>query len=901
MHLTMNKTKTAAVITIAFLMASVALMAMPVQTIQSVQAQLVGAIGTSPSDLYGYPNLGPLPAGVTPAYTFATFAYMSVTPNPVGVNQTVLVNVWTTPGLPNYFYRQGYTVTIQKPDGTTDVIGPFHSYLADCTAWFQYKVNQVGTWKFKFEHAGTYIPAGSYYARPGIYPPPYDNLTLGASIYYGPSSTDWQELTVQNQMVYSWPPAPFPTDYWTRPANSMNREWYPILGNFPWTGVYYYPDGTAAYATSEYHYTAYVQAPNTAHIVWRRQGSDSGLIGGQQYQQSLATGGGNPTIIYNGRCYQTVTKEVDGKPTSVWECYNLRTGQVYWDLTGITAPPTNIIYELPASSPLLSIAPTEASTRPKVYLVAVAGERFYKYDPWTGAVVLNVSIPAGMPDMSSFAAFTSGSVVYNNFWCLSAQTLPDGTFRLINWSMAGSSTDFSTRIGSNITWNKYMIITDDLTPTVGAIDFNAGISADTYWSIAAPRGYLAYWDRGAASYSIGYNVTAVDLKTGNVLFHIAANDTSLNMQANNVMVSAHGKVAAGIDGRRWAAWDLRTGKLAWTSELTAYPWGSWWPYYTASYDFNETKGAIIAGTYEGIYAIDWDNGKILWHYTDPNAVPFEQPYGATPFFSSMQIADGKIYAYNTEHTPTEPISRDWKLHCINATTGELIWKISGSMVPGAVADGYLTASNVFDGYTYVFGKGKSQTTVTAPQTAVPVGTSVVIQGTVMDMSPGDQGSTLNPTAPLDSPTALGTVPCVSAASMETQMEYLYMQQPIDGIWHNETITGVPVILTAIGSDNTVYDLGTVTTNGYYGTFSMAWTPPKADTYTITATFAGDDSYGSSTAATAVSVSPAPSATPTPTPPAAQPATDYTPYIIGMGIAIIIAVAIVGLLLYRKRA
>jgi hypothetical protein len=169
------------------------------------------------------------------------------------------------------------------------------------------------------------------------------------------------------------------------------------------------------------------------------------------------------------------------------------------------------------------------------------------------------------------------------------------------------------------------------------------------------------------------------------------------------------------------------------------------------------------------------------------------------------------------------------------------------------------------------------------------------------MSPGDQGSTLNPTAPLDSPTALGTVPCVSAASMETQMEYLYMQQPIDGIWHNETITGVPVILTAIGSDNTVYDLGTVTTNGYYGTFSMAWTPPKADTYTITATFAGDDSYGSSTAATAVSVSPAPSATPTPTPPAAQPATDYTPYIIGMGIAIIIAVAIVGLLLYRKRA
>ena len=72
----------------------------------------------------------------------------------------------------------------------------------------------------------------------------------------------------------------------------------------------------------------------------------------------------------------------------------------------------------------------------------------------------------------------------------------------------------------------------------------------------------------------------------------------------------------------------------------------------------------------------------------------------------------------------------------------------------------------------------------------------------------------------------GTVPCVYAASMETQMEYLYMQHPIDGLYHNETITGVPVILTAIDSNGTVTDIGTVTTNGYYGTFRYAWTPPK---------------------------------------------------------------------------
>ena len=107
-------------------------------------------------------------------------------------------------------------------------------------------------------------------------------------------------------------------------------------------------------------------------------------------------------------------------------------------------------------------------------------------------------------------------------------------------------------------------------------------------------------------------------------------------------------------------------------------------------------------------------------------------------------------------------------------------------------------------------------------------------------------------------------------------------------------------LSAIGSDGTYYDIGTTTTNGYYGTFSMPWTPPKQDTYTIMANFAGDDSYDSSGAATAVTVGPAPETTepvniPTPV--------DYTMTIMGAAIATIIAIAIgiaIAVLLLRKR-
>ena len=196
------------------------------------------------------------------------------------------------------------------------------------------------------------------------------------------------------------------------------------------------------------------------------------------------------------------------------------------------------------------------------------------------------------------------------------------------------------------------------------------------------------------------------------------------------------------------------------------------------------------------------------------------------------MADGKVYAYNGEHTASYPRDRAWSLHCIDAYTGEVIWKIHNPMVPGAVADGCLTASNSYDGYMYVFGKGQSSTTVTGPEATIAKGQALLIKGTVMDQSPAQPGT-----------------PCVSKDSMSLQMETIHMPMPQAGLWGNETITGVPVTLTAIADDGTVTDIGTVTTNGYDGNFAFAWTPPAEGVYTIMASFAGDDSYGSSTAYT----------------------------------------------------
>jgi hypothetical protein len=81
-------------------------------------------------------------------------------------------------------------------------------------------------------------------------------------------------------------------------------------------------------------------------------------------------------------------------------------------------------------------------------------------------------------------------------------------------------------------------------------------------------------------------------------------------------------------------------------------------------------------------------------------------------------------------------------------------------------------------------------------------------------------------------------------------------------------------------------------------------PENAGQYTVTATFKGDDSYGSSFATTYASMNEPTAASPTPTTTSLAniaTTTDLMTYITVAAIAIIIAIAIVGVLLLRKRA
>ncbi|MGE5187685.1 MAG: PQQ-binding-like beta-propeller repeat protein [Betaproteobacteria bacterium] len=830
---------------------------------------------TAKVEQVGAPQLTPWPTapptGVTPSVTIPTTAFISVSPNPIGQGQTVLVNIWLEPPIAYQRFFSGYTITVTKPDSTTETIGPLNSYQGDATAWVQYSVDQVGTYKFKFTFAGNYLQAGwyyngNYYATQADLPAGVSTGGMGfggaasfQSAWYQGSTSPEVSLTVQQELVYSWPAAQLPTDYWTRPIPIENREWWIIGGQFPFTGVgggEGWPANTNPYA-SNYKFTPYVQAPNTAHIAWMRQGALAGIVGGQFGYSSVGPGestyAGTPNIIFQGRAYQTITKPmtttVNGvtvtQSTNVWQCYDIRTGQVYWEQTGITQPPTVVTFNAVKSS-VPGAEQTGMGTN-TYSLVYIGSSRMIKYNPWTGAATLNISLPVSSGTMFQEPYAYSVSSSGGKNW-------------LIKWDTTGTSTDFNTRIISNVTYPF---------TSLGTVDYEAGVAVSTA-SITPP----------GAGHTLGQRIMGASLSTGQLLWNVTSDDIFFP----STLVADHGKVTTRVLGGWWDCWNLQTGQLVWQTAKPGetggeeYPWGDFGAYTIASYG-----GLIYDFSYAGFYAIDWETGKIAWHYSTP-AMPFESATypSMTLFSNSPQIADGKLYYANGEHSPTQPLARGWRLWCLNATTGEYIWDINGGGTAGAVADGYLTYDNRYDGYMYVFGKGPSQTTVSAPQTSITAGNTAIISGTILDQSPAQPGAA-----------------CVSKESMSTYMEFLHQQRPIDGFFHNVTVTGVPVTITVNDPNDNWFNLGTVMSDEK-GNFGFSWTPTIAGQYKITATFAGDDSYGSSWATTYATVNDAPQATPTQAPIRLDETTNTLMMAVVAGVvAIIIAIAVIGALIMNS--
>jgi len=784
----------------------------------------------------------------TPPWTIPTYTFCAVAQNPVGVGQQVTVVFWRDRPPPTaggaYGDRWTLIVNVTKPDGTTQMLGPFTSDDTGGT-YTQYTPDHVGTYYFEAAFPGQTLANNN----------PDPSVTVPSAYvgdYFEPSKSRKVALTVQQEPISAMPEVPLPTDYWMRPISAENREWSKISGN--WLMAKYDKDAVAYEYSGNWN--PYTTAPNTAHIVWTEELTFGGIVGGEygvgmgyymglQYEPKL-----NPPIIMNGILYYDKAEP----PSYGFKAVDLRTGETLWY--------QNSTYQLSFGQILDYESPNQHGCIP--YLWSRVGSTLHMFDAFTGNYILSINnVPSGYMKMGPsgeiliYTLNTAGH--WLTMWNSTKAIPPLGPTGTDAWQWRPDRFRGQTLNGTEgLQWN----VTGNTAP--------AGSSFQWYWNdILISQAVVTVPNQVFPTLVH----VAFDTKTGEQLW--SQNRTDMGtMNFPGYITPNEGVYALFVRERKqWVAWSVKTGDQLWVTDSIESDWGFY--QYVGGFAY----GKFYSGGYDGtLHAYNATTGKHLWDYYCGDA-GFDTPYGSWPIFGAMIIADGKIIVGNNEHSPSMPLWRGEKLHVIDAETGRGVWNISGMYASGrnglgAVADGYLVTANGYDNRIYCFGKGQTATTVSASPEVSVHGSSVLIKGTVTDQSKGAKDT-----------------PAIADEDMTAWMEYLYMQKPMP-----TDVKGVEVKLETLDPNGNFYDIGTVTSDSS-GMFKKMWTPEVPGEYTIIATFAGSESYWSSYAETAVGVSEAPPATPAPEYP--QPI-DPTWTIVAIGIAMIIAVAIVGLLMLRKR-
>jgi outer membrane protein assembly factor BamB len=688
----------------------------------------------------------------------ATFACISTVPKTTGQDQMVLINGWITPppdldSNANPIIYHDIMVYITKPDGNVDIKGPIDSD-GPGTIWLTYTPDMLGTYSVVLKWAGSDI-------REAVESPP-------------------TEFTVQSEAVPpAFEPVPLPTDYWTRPINAENRAWSQIAGD--WLSASW-----CQYDASDSCFNPYSEAPSSAHILWDKKVSISGLSGGQL--GDLYYGGGAEPVIVAGRAIYVSEGSI--------HCVDVKTGEEYWATTGggsLIAQPVS------GGTPLIWAISGGANITARVY------------NAYTGILTRTLTGPGIGSSIYAGLEVISPNEMYIYICNHNGVDVTD-TYKL-NIMKSGTTLEAITE------WKTTVPLLDHF-PTV----------ADGTVVLQWQSPYLY----------------ALDAETGKLKWNVT----------QPVQAEMRGSVGYGLTFQPYAdrtikAYDLQTGAFKWETEPADYPWGQFW-----SYAIGVAYDKIYTTSYDGhIYCFDASNGSTVWDYYVGDTT--ETPYGTWPFYGKPAIADGKVYAGTTEHTPTNPYLRGFRLYAFNAYDGTPLWSIAGSYGSSSIADGVLVTSNGYDGKMYAFAKGQTATTVAVAPEVIQNGSSVLIKGTVMDLSPAQPNT-----------------PAVSADSMTGWMEYLHMQKP-----KPTNTTGVTVTLTATDQNGNKFNIGTATSDAS-GLYSVMWTPPTESKYTITASFEGSESYYASSAETVVGVTAASSSSVSPStissPSAASPGASVSP-------------------------
>lgn len=805
--------------------------------------------------------------------TYINPAGIAVSCNPTGIGQAILVTFWLVnpppaaqPGYDPVNNWNGYEVTLTTPSGKTEKYGP---YTSDASGgyYFYYTPQEIGNYTLFFNFPGQKY--GTNYFSP-------QNATT--------------TLTVQQYPIQPYQTAPLPTGYWERPIYGENRGWYKIGGN--WLQNFY---------NNTVKFNPWTTAPNTAHVVWTKQQYFGGIVGGGNYidssGQDLTYYQGPiyqnyfvPPLIIDGKLYYMI-RSSSGNAFTGMACVDIRTGNQLWFQNASSIGSSSSFYGQIFSPNMPNGAGSFA------YLWSTAGPDWKVFDANTGQqlyTITNVTaatgtisgpqlIDGGLDSMNSIIAYyIDGTKDWLVKW--------NSTKMLASYAGANAVNLYSAPYGQTIDW-KRGIQWNVTIPHSGNGTYSFGISGSpgSNNGITPSDGRVLFATTATITSQAINNFTMVGYScdTGAELWRSGFTDVFL---PGTTLFEFFGTVYDGVmvmyqrNTRQWYGFNEMTGQKLWGPTA---PLPDSWDTFTAA---NCGYGKLFVSTYAGnIYCYDIKNGTQLWTYNLPSS-GINTPYGGYPLLAGTTIADGKIYAATGEHTPNSPQWLGAAMYCINASTGQFIYKMPGwwSSSP-FIADGYLLDENTYSGTIYCFGKGQTAVQVSAPDTAIDLGQEIVIKGNILDKSPGEidyAGNRLS---------TEGT-PAIADQYMTEWMAYLYQQKPMP-----TNATGVTVNLAVIDGNNNYRTIGTATSD-VSGAFSYVWQPDVPGKYTLIASFAGSEAYYGSSSETAFAVTEPSAGTQQPT---AQPVSladaYFLPMTVGMIIGFVLVVGLLLLLLLRKRA
>jgi len=828
---------------------------------------------------------------VIPVTQLKTYSIVDAIPDQIGLGESTLLKTGVTQALnaaQDGFV--GLTIVVTKPDGTNTTLGPFKTDSTGST-FTQYTPETIGTYTITSIFPQQPMPVDTNDMQRGY------NIPKGTTMLASSASTT---LVVVAEATPQYPDQPLPAEYWTRPIDDQLRSWYQISGN--WVAR---PDNSIALYNFD--------APETAHVLWAKDLTSGGIAGGllgdgDQVAAGMHSGDAyegkfSNSVIINGILYYN-TGPAAGFYGSLGEsdlkAVNLHTGETLWQQANQTVAFGQTLYWNGYNVDGVYNYIWTTSTAPDYSTTWIAHDPF-DYSP-----------------CFTFTHVPSGTQVYGPSGEILIYQLDTVHNRLLLWN--STNCGLQNILGTN---------SPDLGSWASNVmyrTFDASNSKCYNWNVSVPAGLTVI---------AGFSGSTMKAYTNDRIVGTFFNQSMVRVWALDIKgLSKTSTSAASLFDKTWAApseWlsgfntieysgatnyvhdpTYGDGVIAvWSKELRthygfsvttgSYLWATGSENYADAYGLGNAEhtwyfayGKLYSVGIGGIlYAYDLTNGQTAWTYNMTD--PFGEPVTGNRWWGWIDlIVDGKIYIGTLEHSAENPLPRGAPYICINSTDGSEIWRVNGMFREtrwggnGIIGDSIIATMDTYDQRIYAIGKGPATLTLTASPKVSVQGSSVLVEGTVMDNSPGVKSDALTLRFP-------NGVPAVSDASQSQWMLYLYKQFAAPS-----NATGVPVTISVLDSNGNFRTVGS-TTSDSTGAYSFSWIPDIAGKYTVYATFAGSNAYYGSAAETAMVVDNA-AATPTaaPTQTASMADQYFIPLSALMIVAIIVIGAILALLLLRKK-